>query len=892
MIGHSIGELVAACIAECFSLEDALRVVAERGRLMQAQPAGAMLAVLLPESDVRGLMGDGLDLAAVNAEAQCVVAGEFAAIDELEDRLKAAGISCARLQTSHAFHSRMMDPAVDAFRTFLERIPIAPPQARWVSTLTGTWIDRDDATSPAYWARHLREAVRFVDGVRVLLTETTGTLLEVGPGETLSRLARRAAGTVTERRSVATMPGAAGTAPDSDVLLGALARLWVTGVDIDWPGVHTHARRWRVRLPTYPFERQRFWVSVPDEGEEDALAASTLKNADMADWFYTPSWKYSVAPEAHPLPDAACWVVFEDESGVGAEIVRRLTDQGQNVVIVRSGSEFRRGDDRTYEIDPRDRDHYTELFRDLRAGGLTPDHIVHLWSITGRRPLECSPESVGAMMDTGFYSALAVAQALAALNVTTPVRLDVLSDQMHMISGEEAVNVAVSPVTGVCRSVPQEYGNIRCRSIDMVLTDAEPARRSLIDRLYAEVTSDRLDPTIAYRGGQRWIQVFEPDRFEEPPPHDSLLRDGGVYLLTGGLGRIPLVLANELATTLGARLALVSRSRFPPRGEWKRHLATHGPDDTTSQRIRQLEEIEALGVDFMVLRADVSDEAALRQAIDRVYVRYGVIHGVIHGAGDVSAAGFFGIDQADRARCERQFDAKVRGLLTLERVLKGETLDFWLLLSSISSVLAGLGYVAYSAANAFMDAYAAERSATTGVPWLSVDWDTWDFTEGAEFDPAHPVILAQEGAECLRRLAAWTTPSRVVVSVNDLYTRVDQWINLTPAAGGGDPTGQLHARPTTDTGYVAPRNEMEQRIAAVWQELLGVSQVGIHDDFFVELSGSSLLATQLVTRLRNQFNTELPLRRFFEAPTVADLAALIASEASVSGQSAHTGSRG
>src|SRR5262249_38966404 len=156
-------------------------------------------------------------------------------------------------------------------------------------------------------------------------------------------------------------------------------------------------------------------------------------------------------------------------------------------------------------------------------------------------------------------------------------------------------------------------------------------------------------------------------------------------------------------------------------------------------------------------------------------------------------------------------------------------------------------------------------------------WDTWDFTEGAEFDPAHPVILADEGAECFRRLAVWTTPPRVVVSVSDLHTRIDQWINLSSSGdvsrvAAGSP---LHERPPTDTSYVAPRNQIEQRVADVWKELLGVNQVGVHDDFFTELSGSSLLATQLVTRLRNQFQKELPLRRFFEAPTVAALAALL-----------------
>jgi NAD(P)-dependent dehydrogenase (short-subunit alcohol dehydrogenase family)/acyl carrier protein len=580
-------------------------------------------------------------------------------------------------------------------------------------------------------------------------------------------------------------------------------------------------------------------------------------------------------------PAESCWLIFKDALGVGTELARQLEAQGLNVVTVTPAVEFRRTGDRAYEIDLRQLDHYTELLRDLRANGRSPEHIVHLWTLSGRRLVRCDEDSVAMFQDRGFYSVLAIAQALIALNVTAPVRIDVISDKMHAVTGEEPLNPAIATVLGVCRSVPQEYPNIRCRSIDIIVpSDGGEGLRVLSERLCAELSSDRMDPSIAYRGGQRWIQVFEHERFEEPSRQASLLRDNGVYLITGGLGRIPLVLAAELARR-GARLAFLGRSKFPPRTDWKRHLATHGHEDVVSRRIRQLLEIEALGVEFVILRADVTDELEMGQAIDRVYGRYGALHGVIHGAGDVSAAGFFGIDQADRAQCERQFAAKVRGLLVLERLLQGETLDFWLLLSSISSVLAGLGYVAYSAANAFLDAFAAERSAATGVPWISVDWDTWDFTEGAEFDPANPVILADEGAECFRRLAVWTTPPRVVVSVSDLYTRIDQWVNLSSPAEGSRPAASspLHERPSTDTNYVAPRNEIEQRVAEVWKELLGVNQVGVHDDFFTELSGSSLLATQLVTRLRNQFQKELPLRRFFEAPTVAALAALIEASA-------------
>lgn len=875
MIGHSIGEYVVACLAGCFSLEDGLRLVAERGRLMQEQPHGSMLAVFLPEEEALSILNGELDLAAINAESQCVVSGETPAIAALEGRLAAAGLAFARLETSHAFHSRMMEPALRAFRDVVASIPLKPPAIRWVSTLTGTWMAPEEATSPDYWARQLREPVRFADAVRVLLTETSGVLLEVGPGEALSRMARRAAGAVSDKRALASLPPAESAGEDVEFLLNALGRLWVAGVAVNWTGVNAKVGGRRVHLPTYPFERQRFWVAAPEE--EEALQAMTLKNGDIGEWFYTPSWKYSVAPDPKALPETLCWVVFKDVLGLGAEVISRLEAQGQYVIAVSGGTEFRRSGDRAYEIDSRERAHYVELFRDVRGSGKSPARIVHFWTISGRRLVRSDEETIAIFQDRGFYSVLSAAQALIALNVTTPVRIDVVSDKMHMVNGDEPLNPAVSTVLGVCRSLPQEYANIRCRSIDVVLpAEGGSAFAALADQLTTEVASDRLDPTIAYRSGQRWVQVYEQERFEEPTLQASLLRDNGVYLLTGGLGHIPMCLANELATTVQARLAIVGRSKFPPRAEWRGYLATHPGEDETSRRIRQLIEFEQYGVDFMVLRADVSDEWEVGQAVDRVYARYGAIHGVIHGAGNVSAAGFFGIDQADRTLCERQFAAKVQGLVTLERVLQSETLDFWLLLSSISSALAGLGYVAYSAANAFMDALAAERTAATGVPWLSVNWDTWDFAEGLEFDPGHAVILPDEGAECFQRLAAWTTPPRVIVSVSDLYTRLDQWINMTgPAKAVEVAAGShLHKRPETGTNYVAPRNDVERRIAAVWQDLLGVSEVGIHDDFFTELSGSSLLAAQLVTQLRSIFQKELPLRRFFDEPTVAALAAL------------------
>ena len=346
MIGHSVGEYVAACIGGCLTLDAALTLVAERGRLMQAQPPGTMLAVLASESDVaRLLQGTNLDLAAVNAETQCVVAGDPADVDAFAEQLTSAGIMHSRLETSHAFHSRMMEPAAKAFREFVAAMTLNPPQIRWVSSVTGTWITEAEATSPDYWADQLRHPVRFAAGVALLLQDAAGALLEVGPGETLSRLTRRAA--VSDRRVFASLPGAGGSPSAMEFLLQAVGRMWVSGVAIDWNGFHAHSQHGRVPLPTYPFQRQRFWVDTAEEAAETADASSSDKNPDIGEWFYVPSWKYAVPPSSSPQVAGTVWLMFVDSLGIGDDIASRVQSMGHDVVAVSAGSEFRRlGDDR------------------------------------------------------------------------------------------------------------------------------------------------------------------------------------------------------------------------------------------------------------------------------------------------------------------------------------------------------------------------------------------------------------------------------------------------------------------------------------------------------------------------------------------------------------------
>jgi len=274
MIGHSIGEYTAACVAGVMSLEDALSLVAARGRLMQEMPRGAMLALNLGEADAAQLIaGRSLSLAAVNGPRQIVVSGAEADVETFEIELQQRDVVYKRLRTSHAFHSEMMKPATLRFENEFRGVSLHAPQIPYISNLTGNWITGEQATNAKYWAQHLRQTVRFSDGLDVLVNQDDGVLLEVGPGHALGNLARLQSTLKKARHQVVTTLGPENSS-DAESMIAALGRLWLAGIDVKWDDFHAEEKRYRIPLPTYPFERQRHWVDLP-VNKETALQHNT-----------------------------------------------------------------------------------------------------------------------------------------------------------------------------------------------------------------------------------------------------------------------------------------------------------------------------------------------------------------------------------------------------------------------------------------------------------------------------------------------------------------------------------------------------------------------------------------------------------------------------------------
>jgi amino acid adenylation domain-containing protein/non-ribosomal peptide synthase protein (TIGR01720 family) len=285
MIGHSIGEYVAACLAGVFSFEDALAIVAARGQLIGYLSSGSMISLPLPAAEVEKLLNENLSLAAINAPALCTVSGTHEAIAELEQRLGALGLQSSRLHTSHAFHSAMMDPILSRFHEKVSSVQLKPPQVPFVSNLSGTWITAEQATDPDYWVRHMRNAVQFSLGItEILKKDSQQVFLEVGPGQTLSTLSRQHTGADATRFVYSSMRRLHDHQSDVETLLTSLGRLWLAGIRPDWKGFYTHELRRRVELPTYPFARHRFWVEPDKSGDHrasmDSISISVENPAD------------------------------------------------------------------------------------------------------------------------------------------------------------------------------------------------------------------------------------------------------------------------------------------------------------------------------------------------------------------------------------------------------------------------------------------------------------------------------------------------------------------------------------------------------------------------------------------------------------------------------------
>ncbi|ACZ85401.1 SDR family NAD(P)-dependent oxidoreductase [Streptosporangium roseum] len=688
MIGHSIGEYVAATVAGVFTLPDAVRLVAARGALMQSMPPGAMLAVQQDESALAGQLPEGVSVATVNGPGTCVVAGPADAIEAFAETLKARKVGCKALRTSHAFHSAMMEPILDEFTALVASVPRQAPSLPFWSNVTGEPITAEQATDPAYWAGHLRQPVRFgacVAGLFAAHGDTPPLLVECGPGRQLAGLARMQLPKGAPA-PLPSLPGPGERAGDAVTVYDAAGTLWSAGVPL---AAGFGAAASRVPLPAYPFERRRYWIDA-DPVDQAAVAAPVRRRGPLPldDWFAVPTWRQA-APDLRRTDLGDCLVLADGPRG--EELVAELRARGVTVRVAGPG------------------DHET-----LLAAG-TPARIVHALTLDGV-PADGAIAATWEAQERGFFSLLELVQALAGAGVTDGVHLDVVSSGASDAQGA-LLRPEHATLAGIARVVPLELPGLTVRHID---ADPEAGAAQTAD-LVSELLRPADETEVALRAGRRWVTDYAQVPVGAETSGPAVVRDGGRYLITGGIGGIGITLAEDFARRSRARLALLSRGGLPPREEWDTHLAVHGGADRTGRAILAIRRMEQAGAQVLVLAADVTDPAGLRAVRERIDAEFGGLDGIVHAAG-LPGGGM--AEVKERAAATAVLAPKIAGTLALAQVFGDLPLDWVALCSSVTSVVGGFGQVDYCAANNFLDAYARSAHGWR-APVVSQNWGGW-----------------------------------------------------------------------------------------------------------------------------------------------------------------------
>ncbi|SFI32157.1 MULTISPECIES: type I polyketide synthase [unclassified Bacillus (in: firmicutes)] len=887
MIGHSIGEYTAACLSGVFSLETALDLVVMRGKLMQSVKPGAMMSVALSEEELLPMLYGNLSIAAVNAQNLCVVSGEKEDINRFEAQLTEKGIVTRHLHTSHAFHSYMMEPVLQEFEKVIKELDLQKPRIPYISNLTGTWIDSEQVLTPAYWTEHLRETVRFYDGLEQILKDEHVTLIEIGPGNSLTALAKRHQKRTNNQEVLNIVRHVHEKANDHVYFLKCLGRLWMTGCEIDWQGYYKNETRKIIHLPTYPFEKKKYWIEANKLIEIHAFDSSSEdKKKPMDEWFYLPSWERK--PQCPRIQhdkveidsqQNRVWLIFYEETDFSDQLIRKIEQDGEQVVIVKKGVDFEEEGELVYKINPAKSSHYKRLLESIELNSMMPNRVIHLWGISDNDEIEQDIQ-FQVHNESGYYSLIFLAQAAGIQKNIKECRIFILTSNIHEVTGDEHICAAKATVLGPCKVISQEYSHIKCWNIDI----AKPSIRitwkeeDLLKQIWSELKYPGKDQLIAYRNGRRWVQNYKKMSLAKEGGLPKMIRSGGTYLITGGLGGIGFVLSKMLAKTGGVQLVLTGRSALPPRDQWESWMNKKGEKDPITVKIKKIKELERLGSRVTVLQADSGNLHQMQAVFKEIHATYGQLNGVFHAAGLPGSTSFRAIKDIPKEidQGEDQFQSKVKGLTVLGTLLRREEVDFCLLFSSISSLLGGLGFSAYSAANIYMDAFAQRMNQESKTPWICINFDAWNFWGEHDSTLGESItnlaIMPEEGADLFSYLLSDVQNRHILISTGDLEERINQWTSFeTRTLLKEEKKTSIHTRPDLKNPYVAPRNRIEQVICQIFQDFLGLEQVGIHDNFF-DLGANSLDIVQITNRVNKELGTNEAVVTLFTYPSVAELA--------------------
>ncbi|MBD2111679.1 MULTISPECIES: type I polyketide synthase [Cyanophyceae] len=873
VMGHSVGEYVAACVAGVFSLEDGLRLMALRGRLMQTLPAnGGMVAVFADADTVAAALPPTVSLATLNGPDNTVIAGLQSDLETVVEDLHAQGIRTKPLQVSHAFHSALMDPILNVFEQSAQGIRFRAPTIPLVSNLTGEFVGSDLPLDARYWRRHARQPVRFADAIATLHQAGYTQFLEVGPHPVLSAMGKRC----VAHSHHTWLPSLRRGQSDWHTLLTTLGHLYQTGLAIDWANFDCPYQRQWLSLPTYPFQRQRYWIDLALPNRTAAAPVIDSAPEPVPSAAYSLTWQPQAIASA-PRADGDHWLIWGASDALWANLSQALQKRGITPIQVSAG-------DRFATLQP---DHYQVLlgaeqpFHPLLEA-LKPQAITTLLVLAPEGDLD--PEAV-----TG--PVLHWVKALAHQSGPAMPKLWLVTQGAQTV---DTTDVVTSPhqalLWGLGRSLRLEHPEFWGGLVDLPSQGAasEQDVAPWLDHLVAHVNNPQGEDEVALRQQQSWVPRLQTMEVASEPVLESgapPIQAEATYLITGGTGALGQQLAGWLVKQGARHLVLTSR---------------RGSDLDLEKTLAPLRQA---GATVWVEAVDGGDRAALSTLLNRIQQQLPPLRGVFHAAG-VLADGF--VANQSTEHFHQVMPGKLQAAWHLHQLTQTFALDWFVLFSSITSVLGSPGQGNYGAANAGLDALAHYRR-QRGFPALSINWGPWQGAGMATRQSATaltqrgmPPLAASEGLQWLGRLLAAKTPATVAIAHLDWprllrYLPIDRPPAIVSAFGTKETTAP--AKSDKEAGLVSNAQKAlpslkqilalpeAQQIATVQTYLqaqvatvMGLSEQVPLDAPLMELGIDSLMTMELLALCKQDLDLVLYPREVLAHPTVAALSSYIARE--------------
>jgi phthiocerol/phenolphthiocerol synthesis type-I polyketide synthase E len=884
--GYSLGEYAAAAVGGAMRPEDVVDLVVQRAQLLEGAPPGDMVVVDADRPTLAAALPNRVP-AITLAPNRHVLAVTDAELADLRSILTASGIGFRELGLGVPYHSPALAELADTLVHLASGYPVRPTDMV-VTTVAAPFSDTQPSSTigAEYWGTHLAGPIdfsRIADLAAAVREFIPCTVVDLSIDGSLARAIDAAdpSGSDTLRLFR--------DGPDSlrrRYLLG-IASLWTRGFPVDTEAPGSRGGR-LVPLPPRAFDRRPHIRQIAEQTQPSGQGSTrrTIRREPSLDnWAYHPSWRLRHRPQRVPQHDRQRWLVFSAGTGVQDDIAARLSTVNVDCVRVIPGENPAAPG--TVAVRPGDEQSVKEMIRELDVATRPVDRIVHLWCAD---PLADSDDLDGRLASNeeelakGFYTLLYTVQELSVRQGARPLLLDVVAAGIHPVGGKpEDIVPERALLLGPTLVIPQDLPFVSSRSIDITGLSGSTLVEEVVDELHCPPE----DREVAFAVGQRWVRAYE--RYDLPAVSADTtpkrLRERGVYLITGGLGGIGMTLAEYLVRTCRARLILTALEAVPDPAYWEGGRDDLPDDTQLAERITRIRKLIEMGGEVVALGCDAADRDATAELFRLIDDRFGELHGVVHAAGVFETRrAFRGLEETIAADCVRRLRPKVDGTLVLAEYLRGRKLDFVLMQSSLSAQLGGLGFYAYTAGNAYMDAF-AERHRSAEVPWMSVNWDGWIFRErGADeartsvVSPsfaspdfgvvAEIAVRPSEGAEIYGRMMDLEQPRQVLISTADFTARYDQWVRCRlPAevtAGRAAPSGD-------DVEWA---DTVQARVAEVWREVLGVDGLAAESNFFA-VGGDSLLGVTLAFRLGQVFGVVMSVITMFDNPTIAAMSAQI-----------------